>query len=174
MTPRIDFFTGIGIVIFSAVMFGIASRMPSPASFGLGPGGYPMLVTGVLAALGIVLAIQGWLQAHGAGRKDAAVSTQKAAWTDAPQESPAPAKKILSLKELRGLVVLAATFWLYIIVMKYLGYLITTPIFLFVSLLQYGDRKWLRMILVSLITTAASWALFTYAFRIFLPDFYFL
>jgi hypothetical protein len=168
MTPKADFYTGMGLVIFSAVMFGIASRMPSPASFGLGPGGYPMLVTGVLAVLGIILAIQGWLQRRGAGRKDASV--RKAADAAA---SPASAGNILNPKDLGGIAVLAASFWLYIVLMKYLGYLITTPVFLFFSLLQYGDRKWPRMILVSLITTAASWVLFVYAFRIFLPDFYF-
>jgi hypothetical protein len=159
MTPRADFFTGIGILIFSAVMFAVAGRMSPPASFGLGPGGYPMLVTGVLAALGIILAIQGWLQMRRAAQ---------------PEKGSAGAKKLLDLRELRGIAILALSFWLYIVLIKYLGYLITTPIFLFLFLLQYGDRKWLRMILVSVITTAASWVLFVYAFRIFLPDFYFL
>jgi hypothetical protein len=162
MTPRADFFTGIGIVIFSAVMFTLAGRMPPPASFGLGPGGYPMLVTGVLAALGIILAIQGWLQMRRAAK---AVRAEK---------DSAGAKKLLGPGELRGIAILALSFWLYIVLIKYLGYLITTPIFLFLFLLQYGDRKWLRMILVSVITTVASWVLFVYAFRIFLPDFYFL
>ncbi|MDR1251790.1 MAG: tripartite tricarboxylate transporter TctB family protein [Treponema sp.] len=162
MTPRADFFTGIGIVIFSAVIFTLAGRMPPPASFGLGPGGYPMLVTGVLAALGIILAIQGWLQMRRAVK---AVRAEK---------DSAGAKKLPGPGELRGIAILALSFWLYIVLIKYLGYLITTPIFLFLFLLQYGDRKWLRMILVSVITTVASWVLFVHAFRIFLPDFYFL
>jgi hypothetical protein len=163
MTPRADFFTGIGIVIFSAAMFAVAGRMSPPASFGLGPGGYPMLVTGVLTALGIILAIQGWLQMRRAAQGEAV-----------REKDSAGAKKLFIPRELRGVAILALSFWLYVFLIRYLGYLITTPIFLFLFLLQYGDRKWLRMILVSVITTVASWALFVYAFRIFLPDFYFL
>jgi hypothetical protein len=160
MTPRADFFTGIGIVIFSSVMFGIASRMPPAASYGLGPGGYPMLVTGTLAVLGAILSLQGWQRMRRLAR-------------DTPAGEQGGAKKAITLKELRGMVFLALSFWLYVFLMKYLGYLVTTPVFLFLFLLQYGDRKWLRMVLVSLGATALSWALFAYAFRIFLPDFYF-
>ncbi|MDR2134107.1 MAG: tripartite tricarboxylate transporter TctB family protein [Treponema sp.] len=169
MTPRADFFTGIGIVVFSAAMFAVAGRMSPPASFGLGPGGYPMLVTGVLGALGIILAIQGWLQRRRVLRTEAARTEEVSA-----QAGAAQTKKLLSPREFRGILILALSFWLYVVLLKYLGYLITTPIFLFLFLLQYGDRNWLRMLLVSVITTAASWALFVYAFRIFLPDFYFL
>ena len=159
MTPKADFFTGIGIVIFAAVMFSIAGKMPAPASYGLGPGGYPMLVTGVLILLGAVLSIQGWLGIRRLSRQ-----------TDADK----PGKKVITLAECKGIALLAFSFWAYLFLMKYLGYLIVTPIFLFLFLLQYGDRKWLRMILISVITTGVTWALFTYAFRIFLPDFYFL
>ncbi|MDR1587747.1 MAG: tripartite tricarboxylate transporter TctB family protein [Treponema sp.] len=166
MMPRADFFTGLGIVIFSAVMFAVASRMPPPASFGLGPGAYPMLVTGVLIGLGIILAIQGWLQMR-------RVRTETPR-TEEGSVQGAGAKKLLTYREFRGIVTLALSFWLYTFLIKYLGYLITTPVFLFLFLLQYGDRNWRRMILVSIITTALSWALFVYAFRIFLPDFYFL
>jgi hypothetical protein len=151
MTHRADFFTGIGLVVFSSAMFAIASRMPPSATFGLGPGGYPMLACGVLIFLGIILAVQSWI---GIQRK-------------------AAEKKILSLKELGGIGLLALSFIAYALLVKYLGYIITTPVFLFLFLLQYGDRKWLRMVLVSVIATAVTWVLFVYAFRIFLPDFYF-
>jgi hypothetical protein len=153
MSPRADFFTGIGLVVFSAVMFGIASRMPPAANYGLGPGGYPMLVSGVLILLGVILAVQGWL---GIRRRASAQ------------------KPVLTLAEFKGIALLALSFWAYVFLMKYLGFLITTPVFLFLFLLQYGDRKWPRMVLTSLIATGISWALFTYSFRIFLPDFYFL
>jgi hypothetical protein len=166
MTPRADFFTGVGIVIFSAVMFVVAGRMPPTASFGLGPGGYPMLVTGVLIALGTILAIQGWVETRRAARQ--------AAQSEGSAPGTVPKKSLFVLRELQGIAILAISFWLYVFLIKYLGYLITTPIFLFLFLLQYGDRKWLRMILVSVITTATTWVIFVYAFRIFLPDFYFL
>jgi hypothetical protein len=125
-----------------------------------------MLVTGVLIALGTVLAIQGWVETRRAARQAARV--------EGSAPDTVPKKSLFVPRELQGIAILALSFWLYVFLIKYLGYLITTPIFLFLFLLQYGDRKWLRMILVSVITTAATWVLFVYAFRIFLPDFYFL
>ena len=159
MTPKADSFIGVGMFCFAAVMFGIAKNMPSPATFGLGPGGYPMLVTGVLMLLGAILAIQGWL---GQRRLSAAAEKDSSA-----------GNKPVTLAELKGIALLAFSFWAYVFVVKYLGFLITTPVFLFLFLLQYGDRKWRQMILVSLISTVVSWALFNYAFLIALPDFYF-
>jgi hypothetical protein len=149
-------------------MFGIARRMPPAASYGLGPGGYPMLVTGVLIVLGAVLSIQGWLQVRRRYAQDGASADSGEAGG-----AVAPEKKVISLREFKGIVFLAVSFWAYITLMKYLGYLITTPVFMFLFLLQYGERKWRRMILVSLISAGLSWGLFTYLFRIFLPDFYF-
>jgi uncharacterized membrane protein YgcG len=154
MTPKADFFTGIGLVVFASVMFNIAGKMSKPVTYGLGPGGYPMLVTGVLFLLGMILAIQGLLEKRRAARQDSQT-------------------KVVTLAELKGIAILAASFWAYIAVLKYLGYLIATPVFLFLFLFLYGGRKWLQMILISLITTGITWALFVHAFRIFLPNFYF-
>ena len=156
MTPKADFFAGTGVLVFAAVMFNIARNMPPPATFGLGPGGYPMLVTGVLMVLGAVLAIQGWLGLRRLSTEDK---------TSRP--------KSLNLAELRGIALLALSFWAYVFLMRYLGYLITTPIFLFLFLLQYGARKWRQMILICVITTAATWFLFNNVFYVILPDFYF-
>jgi len=138
-------------------MFNIARGMPLPATFGLGPGGYPMLVTGVLMLLGAVLAIQGLL---GLRRLAAA-------------QDSSPGKKALTLVEFKDIVILAISFWAYVTVMRYMGYLITTPIFLFLFLFLYGHRKWWQMVLISIIATGITWVLFTYAFRVYLPDLYF-
>ena len=159
MTPKADFFAGIGIVIFSGVMFSIAGKMAPPATFGLGPGGYPMLVTGVLLLLGAILAVQGWLGIRRSAADKAETGQAKG--------------KTVTLAELKGIVILALSFWAYVFLMKYLGYLITTPIFLFLFLFQYGYRNWLRMVLISAISTVVTWVLFNYAFLIYLPDFYF-
>ncbi len=178
MTPKADFYAGIGIVVFSAVMFGIAGKMPKPAAYGMGPGGYPMLVAGALMALGAILAVQGWL---GIRRLSANKANENNA--NESKKSSDPVKKTLSLAELKGIALLAFSFWAYVFLVKYLGFLYTTPVFLFLFLLQYywgttgvkpGHRELIRMILISVISTGVSWALFNYAFRIILPDFYFL
>ena len=137
-------------------MFNIARGMPLPATFGLGPGGYPMLVTGVLILLGVILIIQGWL-----GMRRLAAS-----------QDSSSGKKALTLAEFKNIVILAISFWAYVTAMRYLGYLIATPIFLFLFLFQYGHRKWWQMIIISIAATGITWGLFTYAFRIYLPMLY--
>ena len=107
--------------------------------------------------LGTVLGIQGWL-----GLRRLARST----------EGKEPRPRSITLKELKGIAILALSFWAYVFLMRYLGYLITTPIFLFLFLLQYGARKWRQMILISIITTVATWFLFNNVFYVILPDFY--
>ncbi|MCL2008407.1 MAG: tripartite tricarboxylate transporter TctB family protein [Treponema sp.] len=156
MTPKADFFAGTGILVFAGIMFNIARNMPAPATFGLGPGGYPMLVTGVLMLLGSILAVQGWL-----GMRRLSRSGEEAG------------QKSITFKELGGIAILALSFWAYVFLMRYLGYLITTPIFLFLFLFQYGARKWKQMILICIISTGLSWFLFNYVFYVILPDFYF-
>ena len=156
MTPKADFIIGIVIFSFAAVMFNIARRMPLPATFGLGPGGYPMLVTGVLMLLGVILIAQGWL---GLRRLAAAKDNSSG-------------KKALTLAEFKNIIILAISFWAYVTAMRYLGYLIATPIFLFLFLFQYGHRKWWQMIIISIAATGITWGLFTYAFRIYLPMLY--
>jgi len=159
MTPKADFIIGIVIFSFAAMMFNIARGMPAPSTFGLGPGGYPMLVTGVLMLLGVILAIQGLLGVRRLAAKAA--------------EGNPPEKKALTLAEFKNIIILAASFWAYLTVMRHLGYLISTPIFLFLFLFLYGHRKWLQMILISLITTGLTWVLFNHAFLIILPDLHF-
>ena len=122
MSKRVDFFSGIGIVCLAAGVWYMASLLP-PAASGTGAGGFPKFVAVCLGILGAALSIQAYL-----GMKKG----------DSSQTLP-------DKKELLYAAALAAVFFLYILVVKPLGYILSTilvfPVFMFI----YGERRWLRM-----------------------------
>jgi len=150
MTPKADFYSGIGIAVFSAVFFFIAGTYPEAAK-GLGPGGFPQIITATMFVLGMLQSVNSFV-AMKRGAKESAK---------------------LNGKEIVQMLILGAAFFAYVLVMKYLGYVISTLIFLFLFLYLYGDRKWLRMVLVTVIGTAVTFIMFKYLFQIYLPEFYF-
>lgn len=150
MTPKADFYSGIGIAIFAAVFYALAGAYPE-ATQGLGPGGFPQIITATMFVLGIALSVNSYISMR-KGKKD---------------------DFHLNGKELLHIGILAAAFFVYLSGLKYLGYVVATPLFLFIFLYLYGDRKWKRMILVSVISTAVTFVLFKYLFQIYLPEFYF-
>lgn len=149
MTPKADFFSGIGIAIFAAVFFILAGTYPEAEGYGLGPGGFPKIVTGTMFVLGVALSINSYVVAKRGAAED----------------------KRLTLPELTSVLMLAAAFLAYTFVIKYLGYIITTLVFLFLFMFLYGDRKWKRMGVVSVLGTAITFVLFKYLFLIYLPTF---
>lgn len=50
---------------------------------------------------------------------------------------------------LLGVFAAVAALLIYILAMQYIGFLIATPIYLFVSMLIFGERNWLRMAIIS-------------------------
>jgi len=150
MTPKVDFFSGIGIFIVGAIFYFLACQLPV-AKVGLGAGGYPKFITVILCTLAIILSIQSYFKMR----------------KNLKDERKTTAKELLSVGAL------ALSFFLYLVSMKYIGFLISTPIFLLLFLYQYGERNWIRMILVSVITPALIYVLFQYVFKVILPNGYF-
>jgi hypothetical protein len=152
MTPKADFYAGVGIAVFAAIFFVLAGTYPVAKGDGLGPGGFPRIVTGGMFLLGILLSLNSFV----AIRK----GTEE--------------EHRMSRKDFFRMLVLGGSFLLYITTIKYLGYIITTPFFIFLFMYLYGDRKWKRMFVVSIAGAAVTFALFKYVFMIYLPEFYFL
>ena len=146
MSKRVDFFSGIGIVCLAAGVWYMASLLP-PAASGIGAGGFPKFVAVCLGILGAALSIQAYL-----GMKKG----------DSSQTLP-------DKKELLYAAALAAVFFLYILVVKPLGYILSTilvfPVFMFI----YGERRWLRMGVISVVFSVVTFYLFERVFDVFLP-----
>lgn len=149
MNKRVDFISGIVIVCLAAGVWYQASLLP-PAASGIGAGGFPKFVAVCLAILGAALSIQ------------AATSRRKTG--EGEEKSMLPERK-----ELLYAAVLAGIFFVYIMVVKPLGYLVSTmvafPAFMFV----YGERRWPRMLVISVVFSVVTFYLFEKVFYVFLP-----
>lgn len=74
-----------------------------------------------------------------------------------------PSFRIDKLAEI--VVVLAA----YVFAMNYVGFVISSALFLVASMYLFGERNWKVIIPVAVVTAFVVWALFSFAFMIVLP-----
>jgi Tripartite tricarboxylate transporter TctB family len=54
-----DFFAGLLFIVFGALALGIGTRYPLGTTARMGPGYFPMLIGGLLALIGIIVAARG-------------------------------------------------------------------------------------------------------------------
>jgi len=55
---------------------------------------------------------------------------------------------------------------LYVLALRKFGFLFTTPVFLFLCMLLFGERKWLRMVIVSMAGSVALYLFFVQLMRV--------
>jgi putative tricarboxylic transport membrane protein len=113
-----------------------------------GPGFFPLVIGGVLSLLSITLFI-------------------RTLWADIGRES-----KITFWKEKRSwekvlFSLLALIF--YLIFLNYLGYLLTTFLFIIYLLKFIGKKGWLTSVLMAILIAASSYALFQMGLGVSLP-----
>lgn len=68
-------------------------------------------------------------------------------------------------------VLLGATGLLYTRIIRFTGYIVATPLFIAGSMLIFNERKWHRIALISVVTTAVLYSVFRMVFRVPLPRF---
>ena len=88
----------------------------------------------------------------------------------AARTSPGGGDPIFSRREVFGVVFLTILVFCYVKAIAWLGYLVSTPVYLALLMLFSGFRKWLDIILVSLLPTAGIYLFFNKVFQIQLPD----
>ena len=124
----------------------------------VGPGLFPTITGGAMAFFGLVLVVQGWLLAPD---EDVPLLPEEASGEDAVLFAP---PKFFSPFVLGILASVLAS----ILVMPYLGFLLTGVLFVFAIVLLSGGK--LRAALVfSPIAAFAIYAIFVYGFRVPLP-----
>ena len=142
-----DFIISILLLILSAFLFLNASRMPS-AEKGIGPGDYPMFICAVLFFLALLQLISVIISAKGIPLIDfRAVNTRYL---------------------VRTLIMAALTF-VYYKLMKPVGFLITTPLYLFASFMLFGYKRKVKGVVIALVFSVAVYILFSRVFMVFLP-----
>lgn len=147
MTNRADCYAGCGIVVLAVLGYAGAARFPE-ASSGLGAGGFPKFVAVCLGILGALQAVKSYA---------------------ALRRNPGEDKPVLKATDLLGAGMLLVSFGLYIALVRPLGYILATTLFFFLFMFLYGERKVLRMAVISAVFSVAAYYLFTRVFYVMLP-----
>ena len=142
-----DFIISIILIALSVFLYMTADKMPG-ATKGIGPGDYPKFICAILFVLGVIQLIS------------VIVSSKGIPFIQFSEIN----KKFL----VRALIMVVATF-VYYKLMKPIGYLLTTPLYLFGSFMLFGYKKKIKGAIIAIVFTVVVYLLFTKVFMIFLP-----
>lgn len=148
---------GMSEIVFGAIFllvslffFLLTFRFPEQ-TIALSPTVYPRFVTVGLLILSSLLLIQGLRKrrrSHGARAKTTV-------------------DRAFGLR----FALMAAVALLYTRIVEFTGYLVATPVFIAGAMIIFGERKWYRIVLVAVATTAILYGVFRMVFRVPLPRF---
>ncbi|MGH7326055.1 MAG: tripartite tricarboxylate transporter TctB family protein [Candidatus Rokuibacteriota bacterium] len=146
MTIRRDGVAGLVCLAGSLVLLGASYGLPQPALVPIGPGFYPRILFGVMAALSAALVVADLARRH----------------------RPAPAAPARYRLVVLAFVVFAA----YVVLLPLLGYRLAT--FLFVGVTQVAldpprGRRWWMVLAVALATTVVTYYVFERYLSVLLP-----
>lgn len=140
-------------LLLSAFFFILTFGFPH-LTVALSPVVFPRFVTICLFILSSILMAQGVRRRRAAVRRGVPAE-KKQGWLDRPF--------------IARFLLLAAVVLLYIGLLELLGYLIATPLCIAAAMLIFGERRWLRIVLVAALSTVVLYALFRMVFRVPLP-----
>jgi hypothetical protein len=143
---RVDFFTGLALVALAVGVL-IGTLDMAQVERGIGPGDYPRVVAWGLLVLGGVLAVQ-------SGRR--LVGGEKPSRRFPPGAFP-------------RVVTMVATTAAYLYLLPHAGFVLVTPVYLFLAMVFFGLRRYLLGAVTSIAVTVVLFAVFRYAFHVLLP-----
>lgn len=146
-TKASDFIVGIGIIVLSLIFYLEAKEMPKP-DLGIGPGQYPTIICGVLFVLGLVQVIKTLIVCKGI---------------------PVIEFKTVNGKYLFRVAIMVVLTYLYYKFVKKVGFLLMTPVYMYLAVLLFGYKKKVKGAIVTVIFTTAIYFLFVYVFQVILP-----
>ena len=142
--PFSELVIGIACIVLGIVVFVAAGNLQQ-VKLGIGPSGFPKFIAVVLAILGL-------------------------AQTVMALSSGVEAPKFNVDKRAAGLFAAAVAMSVaYVMLVTQIGFIILTPLLLIGLMFLFGERSIVKMLIISVITTACVWLLFTEVFMIFLP-----
>lgn len=151
-----DTLTGLVVLAASLVLFWATLGLERHPMVPVGPGFYPRIVLGITAAMGLMLVLLDVL-----GRRRAVAKPAEPA-------DARPARPNYAL-----VVAAFAVFTAYVLALPYLGFRVATLAFLVVmqAVLEppRGARRWVVVLAVALVATAASYYAFERYLHVLLP-----
>ena len=142
--PFSELVIGIACIALGAAVF-IAAGNLQQVKLGIGPAGMPKFVSVLLMILGVAQTIMALKNG-----------------VKAPEFNVD--KKAASL-----FIAAVAMSAAYVLLVDMIGFLIMTPLLLIGLMYLFGERSFVKMLIIAVITTVCIWLLFTEVFMIFLP-----
>ena len=145
----LEFIAGGGLILFALWgWYETSSWEVSDLHSGVHPAVYPRAVFTLIAICGGIILIRTLVKLLRKGGCKAAALEQ-----------------VVTIR----LVKVAATsalMVLYVMALQAFGFLFTTPVFLFLCMLLFGERKWIRMVIISIVGSAALYLFFVQLMRV--------
>ena len=142
-----DFWVALAVVVISVVFWIQADKMPQ-STRGIGPGDFPKFICAILFFLGIVQLVSVVVKCKGIPLIDF--------------------KNVKVRYLVRVLIMFVLTF-VYYKLLKPVGFLLTTPFYLFASFILFGYKKKLTAAIVAVVFSVAVYFLFSRVFMVILP-----
>ena len=139
-----DFVAGVLFLVL-AVVFYLLSDQLQTVKLGIGPAGFPKFVSVFMGILGAVMTA-----------------------TSLRGGFPKPKGKINPRPALLVTATIVLCF-VYVKLVQTVGFVYLTPVFLFLLMLLFGNKRYVLSTVISIVTTVCVWLLFTKVFMIFLP-----
>jgi len=141
---------GAVFILLSMFFFAMTFTFPE-ITIALSPKVFPRFVTICLFLLSSLLLVQG------------IAKQRKAHPTQPPMKIDRP--------YLLRFILLAVAGFFYTRIIRHTGYVAATPLFIAAAMLVFAEKKWYRIVLVSVGTTAVLYVVFRLVFRVPLPRF---
>jgi len=152
-----DIVAGVILLALSAAFFAATFSFPR-LTVALSPTVFPRFVTVGLSLLSLALLLHSLRRRMGRRRTP-----------PVGREQPAAGSPATGLSFALRFLLLAAAGLLYALLLEPAGYLLATPPFLAAAMLLFGERRWPRLALVSILGAAFLYAVFRLLFRVPLP-----
>lgn len=161
MVPKIrDVQAGIFLLFVSVIMFSATLSFKKLTTSLVGPAFMPQVIAGLIALMSIAIIVQ--------GVKSVKASRAEKSSTDAVVEEK-PKEEVTYRPVILTFILMAV----YVAVMPFVGFLITTAVYMFIQMMILSDkpeRKWLLFVVVSVVASATIYYVFRNVFYVMLPS----
>lgn len=145
----VECIAGIGLILFAVWGWYETSAWREPAaSSGISPKVYPRAVFTCILICGAIILIRTLVK----------MFLKKGNGQEALEQ-------VVNIQVVR-VAVTVALMVLYVMALRAFGFLFTTPVFLFLCMLLFGERKWLRMIIISVVGDLVLYLFFVQLMRV--------
>ncbi|MDW0116126.1 tripartite tricarboxylate transporter TctB family protein [Sporosarcina thermotolerans] len=161
MVPKIrDVQSGIFLLVVSVIMFSATLSFKKLTSTAVGPAFMPQIIAGLIALMAIAIIIQ--------GIRSVKAEREKESSADAVVEKD-PKDEVTYRPVILSFILMAV----YVVVLPFVGFLITTAVYMFTQMMILSDkpeRRWLLFAVVSVVSSATIYYVFRNVFYVMLPN----